>query len=66
MLVVRNDLSEEEVYDLLKIMVDNLTYLQSTHHTWEKVSLNSITEGITIPFHPGARKFLAEKGIEVK
>jgi TRAP transporter TAXI family solute receptor len=64
-LVVRNDLSEAEVYDLLKLMVDNLEYLHSTHHTWKKVSLDTIAEGITIPFHPGAKKFLMEKGIKV-
>lgn len=64
MLVVREDLSEELVYDITKAIFDNLD--QVTHAKAKIIKAETALEGTGIDIHPGALKFFKEKGIKVE
>jgi TRAP transporter TAXI family solute receptor len=66
MLIVADTLSEDQVYTMTKLLVDNLDTLKTMHATWNQVSLDGLTSGIQVPFHPGAKKCLAELGLKVE
>lgn len=65
MLIARNDLSEDVVYQLVKAMYDNITELQAAHGAMKAFKLEDALKGITgvVDLHPGAAKFYKEKGI---
>lgn len=62
-LVTGADVSEEVVYNLTKTLFDNQAELASAHAKGALLDINKATDGISIPFHPGAEKFLKEKGV---
>ena len=65
-LVARNDLSEDIVYELLTQMFENLDALKAGHNKFANFDLQAATDGVSIPYHPGAVKFFTEKGINVQ
>lgn len=62
-LVVREDMSEELVYNMTKAIFENLDTLVSTHAAAKDIKLEKVKKGVPIPFHPGAEKYFKEKGI---
>lgn len=62
MLAVSKDLPEQTVYDMTKAMFGNLKTLGDTHARGKDITLESAMDGMGIPLHPGAQKFLKEKG----
>ena len=62
LLVTREDLSEELVYNITKTMFDNLDVLVDTHSAAKKISIDTVKKGMPIPLHPGAEKYFNEKG----
>ena len=55
------------VYNILKTLYSHLKPdLVAVHKDAEKINLQTMTVGSSIPFHPGAVKFYAEKGIKVQ
>lgn len=60
-LVVNKDLSDEVVYGLTKTLFENLDSVAKAHNKGAEISLEKATDGITIPLHPGAEKYLKEK-----
>ncbi len=62
-LIASNDLSEDIVYELLKAMDENLDSLRSGHAKFEEFSIENAANGVSIDFHPGAQKYLEEKGV---
>lgn len=62
-LVCGAEVSEEAVYNLTKALFENQPELASAHAKGELVDINKAADGISIPFHPGAQKYLTEKGI---
>lgn len=65
MLVARNDVSEDVVYEFMTSMFDNLSQLQAGHAKFATLSLETATDGVSIAYHPGAEKFLTENGVKV-
>ena len=65
-LIAANSLSEDVVYELTKAMFDNQAALAQGHAKFEFLNLQDAVAGISVPFHPGAKKFFAENGIEVE
>lgn len=58
------DLSEEFVYDLMVTVFDNLDVLAQAHDRGADLSLDTALDGLDdIKLHPGAEKFLKEKGV---
>ncbi|WP_335869917.1 TAXI family TRAP transporter solute-binding subunit [Bacillus sp. 2205SS5-2] len=62
MLVTREDLPEDVVYDLTKAIFENTD--QITHAKGKVIKAETALEGMGIELHPGAKKYFDEKGIQ--
>ncbi|MBN1828093.1 MAG: TAXI family TRAP transporter solute-binding subunit [Deltaproteobacteria bacterium] len=62
-LAVRQDLSEELVYQMTKQLFDNLPTLIQAHSAAKEITLENILKGAVLPVHPGALKYYKEVGI---
>lgn len=62
-LVCGAEVADETIYNLTKALFDNQAELASAHAKGELLDINTATDGISIPFHPGAEKFLKEAGV---
>ena len=65
-LIVSASASEDAVYELTKAIFENIDAIKSAHAKGEELSLENATSGMTAPFHAGAAKYFAEKGITVE
>ncbi len=65
MLIVRNDLPEPLVHDLVKAMYDNAGALAQAHAAMKAFKLEDGLKGISgvVDLHPGASRFFKEKGV---
>ena len=54
---------EEDIYNFLTAMYNNIEDIQNSHSAAKAISLGNATQGLSIPLHPGAEKFFREKGI---
>jgi len=64
-LIVSASASEDDVYKLTAAIFDNIDAIASENAKGTELSLENATEGLTVPFHAGAAKYFAEKGITV-
>lgn len=64
LIVCRDDLTEEEVYNFTKTMYESLDALGNAHAKAKEFKLEDATSGVTVPLHPGAQKYYTEKGIK--
>lgn len=60
-LVVRSDLSEDDVYNLTKYLFENLEGLGNAHQAANDISLETAEESSVIELHPGAQKYYDEQ-----
>ena len=65
-LIVSTSASEDDVYNITKAIFDNIDAITAAHAKGAELSLENATEGMTAPFHKGAAKYFAEKGITVE
>jgi len=65
-LIVSTSASEDDVYNVTKAIFDNIESITSAHAKGAELSLENATSGMTAPFHKGAAKYFAEKGITVE
>lgn len=47
---------------MTKTLFENLGDVAKAHNKGAEISLQHAADGVTIPFHPGAAKYLKEKG----
>jgi len=64
MIVVKDDLSEDAVYDITKAIYENAEDI--AHAKAEFISLDNALEGIGFDLHPGAKKYFEEAGLDVE
>ncbi len=64
--LARNDVSEDAVYALCADIFDNAPDLVSSHAKYGELSLEYGASITSVPYHPGAAKYFAEKGLTVK
>lgn len=64
-LAVREDVSEEDVYQLTKAIYENLPFLQGIHKATKDMALQKAIDGLPLPLHPGAARYYKEVGISV-
>jgi TRAP transporter TAXI family solute receptor len=62
-LVTHDGVSEETVYQMTKLMFDNLDKLSAAHAAAKAIKLDAATRGLPIPLHPGAERYYRETGI---
>ena len=65
-LVASNEVSEDVVYEVLKAMFDNKDALVEGHAKFETLSVEDAMKGMSVPFHPGAKKYYEEQGATVE
>jgi TRAP transporter TAXI family solute receptor len=63
-LVARSDLNADLVYQITKTLFEKAGDIG--HAKAKEFDVKKAADGITIPFHPGAAKYLKEKGVDVK
>jgi uncharacterized protein len=67
LLVVNESMPEKVAYDIVKLMFEKTADLIAVHAEARNFDLKyQRNENTPVPFHPGAIKFFAEKGITVK
>jgi len=64
-LVVSASLPDDVVYEMTKVLFDNVDALRAVHQKARYISLDTALDGMSIPLHPGAYKYYEEKGITV-
>lgn len=65
-LIVSADASEDDVYNLTKAIFDNMDDIAKENGKGAELSIENATSGMTAPFHKGAAKYFAEKGVTVE
>lgn len=65
MLAAREDLDEDLVYKIMKAMYseEGLKQIHEAHAKFRDLSVDQAMEGMSVPLHPGAEKFLKEAGV---
>lgn len=63
LLLTRNDISEELIYQIARSIFDNAYILQLSHDAARSISIENSQEGLTVPLHPGAKKYFQERGV---
>ncbi len=64
-LVCSADLAEDVAYEITKTIFEGASDIAALHAKGEELSLEFATDGIAVPFHAGAAKYFAEKGVDV-
>jgi len=64
-LIVSAAASDEDVYKLTAAIFDNIDAITAEHGKGAELSIENATSGMTAPFHAGAAKYFAEKGVTV-
>ena len=63
LLICRDDLSNDLIYNMTKALHDNQKDLVAAHAAAKDMTLKDALKGMTVPLHPGAEKYYKEKGI---
>ena len=63
LLICREDLSNDLVYNMTKTLHDNQKDLVAAHSAAKDMKLQDALKGMTVPLHPGAEKYYKEKAI---
>ena len=63
--IARDDVSEADVYNFLYGIFENLDAITAAHAKGAELSLEFASSVTAVPYHPGAAKYFAEKGITV-
>lgn len=62
---VSKELNEDQVYELTKVMYENLDAVHEIHNSAKEVSLETALDGLPAPLHVGAYKYFKEQGLEI-
>lgn len=61
--ICNKDMEEKLAYDIVKAVFDHREELEKIHVAFKDIKLETATKSVAIPFHPGAERFLREKGV---
>lgn len=64
-ILARDDVAEADIYNFVADIFDNAEFLVSSHAKYSELSLEYGASITSVPYHPGAAKYFAEKGFEV-
>ena len=63
--IARNDASEDDVYNFISTIFNNIDEIKAAHAKGGELDLNFAASYGSVPYHPGAAKYFKEKGISV-
>lgn len=63
-LICRDDLKDDLVYNLTKALYENQKDLIAAHSAAKDMKFEHALNGLTVPLHPGAEKYYKEKGLK--
>ena len=63
--LARDDVSTDDVYKFVADMFDNASSLTSSHAKYGELNVEFGASITSVPYHPGAAKYFAEKGYNV-
>jgi TRAP transporter TAXI family solute receptor len=63
--IAHKDMPESLAYEITKLALDNNDRMLQIHATAKETKIDNWDKNTFMPFHPGAVKYLAEKGITV-
>ncbi|MBA1336633.1 MAG: TRAP transporter solute receptor, TAXI family precursor [Firmicutes bacterium] len=63
LLICHKDLPDDFVYEMLELFYNNLDLFKAAHPMCRFMTLENATLGVPIDYHPGAEKWLKEKGL---
>lgn len=61
--VTHEGVSEETVYQMTKLLFENLPVLEASHKAAAAIKLENALNGMPIPLHPGAERYYREIGL---
>lgn len=64
-LAVHQDVSDEDVYQIISTIYSDLAFLKAIHKATADMSLDTALPGLPLPLHPGAVRFYKEAGLEI-
>ena len=64
-LVARDDVPENIVYEFTKLIWENLAVLREIHGATRSMDFEQALRGVTVPLHKGAQRFYQEKGLNI-
>lgn len=64
-LVTHEGVKEELVYQMTRNIFENLGDLAASHSAGKAIKLENALDGMPVPLHPGAARYLKEKGLKV-
>ena len=64
--IARNDASEDDVYNFISTVFNNIDEIKAAHAKGGELDLKFAASYGSVPYHPGAAKYFKEKGITVK
>jgi len=64
-LIVNASATEDDVYKLTAAIFDNAEAITAENAKGSELSIENATSGMIVPFHAGAAKYFAEKGVTV-
>ena len=62
-LVTHAGVSDETVYQMTKQLFENLDQMVAAHNAAKAITLETATDGMPLPLHPGAERYYKEKGL---
>lgn len=63
--IARDDVSEQAIYDFVSTIFENLDAISAQHAKGKELNVEFAASVTSVPYHPGAAKYFAEKGITV-
>lgn len=63
--IANDDVSEDAVYDFVSTIYENIDTITAAHAKGAELNLEFAASVTDVPYHAGAAKYFAEKGIEV-
>ncbi|QQE74052.1 TAXI family TRAP transporter solute-binding subunit [Brevibacillus composti] len=61
-MLVRSDLSDDQVYKLTQAFFENLDMLKDAHNAAKDIDVKEAGKNLVVPLHPGAEKYYKEVG----
>jgi len=65
-IVTYQGMDEKMIYDITKLLIEKNDELAKVHPVGKEFNLKNVSKGVASPFHTGAKKYYAEKGLTVR